>query len=95
MLKKRLLVFIVSIGCLYLQGCATIYAHQTTEYQRHRPTFGSPPRQIRTWAFIGDLVMYPPLSFIIDFATGAIYRPEMRKVQIYHIDPPAEELHQN
>ncbi|MCH7397342.1 hypothetical protein MM213_11810 [Belliella sp. R4-6] len=58
-----------------MSSCATIFGGPVTEYQRTKPGPGEPQRQVRVGALIADLVLFAP-SLIVDFATGAIYKPE-------------------
>ncbi|MFN3757746.1 MAG: hypothetical protein ACK4SF_00915 [Algoriphagus aquaeductus] len=46
-----------------------------TEYQRTKPGPGEPQRKVRAGALIADIILFWP-GAIVDFATGAIYKPE-------------------
>ncbi len=62
-----------------MTSCATIVGGQVTESQRRKPLPGEQSRQIRVGALIADAVFFGGLGILIDFATGAIYKP-MEKV---------------
>lgn len=59
---------------LFSTSCATILGGKVSDYQRTKPTEGQPARKLRVVAFIGDVV-FGLIPVIVDFATGAIYRP--------------------
>ncbi len=56
-------------------SCATVFGGRITEAQRTPPKAGEPTRQIRAVALIADIILFWP-GTIVDFATGAIYKPE-------------------
>lgn len=60
---------------LSLSSCATVFGGKTTAAQKRTPLPGEPQRSIRPVAMIADLLFFWP-GLIVDFATGAIYRPE-------------------
>ncbi|MTI32831.1 hypothetical protein [Xanthovirga aplysinae] len=69
---------------IFLNSCATVFGGRITESQRRKPMPGEPQRQIRVGAFIADLLIFWP-SLIVDFGTGAIYRPNYHQSNYYHI----------
>jgi hypothetical protein len=62
------------IVCLF-SSCATVFGGKVTVAQRTKPAAGEPSRSIRPVAMIADIILFWP-GLIVDFATGAIYRPE-------------------
>ncbi len=78
-MKKVILLICGFILILELTSCATIVGGQVTESQRRKPLPGEQSRQIRVGALIADAVFFGGLGILIDFATGAIYKP-MEKV---------------
>lgn len=60
---------------LFGTSCATILGGKVSEQQRTKPTAGQPARKLRVVAFVAD-VCFGLVPVIVDFATGAIYRPE-------------------
>ncbi|SNS09992.1 hypothetical protein SAMN06295967_103166 [Belliella buryatensis] len=58
-----------------LSSCATIFGGPVTEYQRTKPGPGEPQRQVRVGALVANILLFMP-GLIVDFATGAIYKPE-------------------
>ena len=78
-MKKIILLITGFILILELTSCATIVGGQVTESQRRKPLPGEQSRQIRVGALIADAVFFGGLGILIDFATGAIYKP-MEKV---------------
>jgi hypothetical protein len=71
LLNALLLITITSS----LSSCATLFGGKVTEAQRTPPKAGEPTRPIRAVALIADIILFWP-SVIVDFATGAIYKPE-------------------
>ena len=65
---------VLILACL-VSSCATIFGGKVTSYQRTTPGNGAPERKVRVVALIADIVLFWP-STIVDFATGAIYKPE-------------------
>jgi len=74
-MKKVILFFCGLILIFELTSCATIVGGQVTESQRRKPLPGEQSRQIRVGALIADAVFFGGLGILIDFATGAIYKP--------------------
>jgi UPF0716 family protein affecting phage T7 exclusion len=65
------LLFVVMI---ILPSCATVFGGKVTECQRTKPAPGQPQREVRAGALIADVLLFVP-GVIVDFATGAIYKP--------------------
>jgi hypothetical protein len=81
-MKKMILLITGFILILELTSCATIVGGQVTESQRRKPLPGEQSRQIRVGALIADAVFFGGLGILIDFATGAIYKPvEIKKIK--------------
>lgn len=57
-----------------LSSCATVFGGRVSECQRTKPAAGQPARQVRTVALIANVLLFWP-GAIVDFATGAAYRP--------------------
>ena len=75
-MKKSLVKSFVALALLVsMSSCATVLGGRVTEYQRTKPAPGKPAREIRSAALIADVILFWP-GAIIDFATGAIYRPQ-------------------
>ncbi len=74
-MKKKILnaLAILTVAAL-LSSCATVLGGQVSDCQRTRPAAGQPSREIRGAALIADILLFWP-GAVIDFATGAIYRP--------------------
>jgi hypothetical protein len=70
LLRISALVLIVAS----LSSCATIFGGEVSACQRTKPAAGQPAREIRAGALIADIVLFFP-GAIVDFATGAIYKP--------------------
>ncbi|MBP8960107.1 MAG: hypothetical protein KBG40_06735 [Bacteroidales bacterium] len=74
-MKKSLLQITgVILIAASLSSCATIFGGTVSDCQRTKPTSGQPSRQIRVGALVADILLFCP-SVIVDFATGAIYKP--------------------
>ncbi len=63
---------------ILLNSCATILGGRRTAYQVTKPQPGTPQREVRVVALVADLLIFWPAA-VVDFATGAIYRPIPRK----------------
>jgi hypothetical protein len=74
-MKKKIsnALAVLTIAVL-LSSCATILGGQVSDCQRTRPAAGQPAREVRGAALIADILLFWP-GAVIDFATGAIYRP--------------------
>ena len=70
-LKIVVLAFLV---VMILPSCATIFGGTVTECQRTKPAPGQPQREVRAGYLVLDILLFVP-SVIVDFATGAIYKP--------------------
>lgn len=67
-------IIIAAIAGLMFTSCATIFGGHITEYQKTKPSSGQTQRSIRGVALIADIITFP-LGLVVDFATGAIYKP--------------------
>lgn len=69
----------VAFGLLIvsMSSCATVFGGQVSEYQRTKPAPGQPQREVRVGALIADVLLFWP-GAIVDFATGAIYKPQVK-----------------
>ena len=75
-LKKLSLLALASITLSgSLSSCATILGGQITAHQQRKPLPGEPQRAVRVGALVADVVLFWP-GAVIDFATGAIYKPQ-------------------
>ena len=59
---------------LFCTSCATVFGGQVSTCQRTKPVAPAPSRQVRVGALIADVLLFWP-GTIVDFATGAIYKP--------------------
>lgn len=74
-MKKRVLNVMTIVAILAtLSSCATVFGGTVSECQRTKPAPGQPQREIRGGALIADILLFLP-GTIVDFATGAIYKP--------------------
>ncbi|MFT2009286.1 hypothetical protein ACMA1I_11480 [Pontibacter sp. 13R65] len=71
-----------------VSGCATVFGGPVTDYQRTKPLAGQPQRQVRAGALIADILLFWP-GAVVDFATGAIYKPE-QKGPLAPATPPSQ-----
>jgi hypothetical protein len=75
-MKKSLTRSLFALAILAsTSSCATVFGGRVTEYQRTKPAVGQPAREIRAGALIADVLLFWP-GAVVDFATGAIYRPK-------------------
>ena len=56
-------------------SCATVLGGPVSECQRTKPQPGQPSRKVRAGALIADIILIPVIGLIVDFSTGAIYKP--------------------
>jgi len=74
-MKKRILnVLAMLLIAVTLSSCATVFGGTVSSCQRTKPAPGAAARPIRAVALIADIVLFWP-GTIVDFATGAIYKP--------------------
>ena len=68
---------VVAIGliALMMTSYATVFGGKVTAHQKTKPAAGEEQREIRVGALIADFLLFWP-GPIVDFATGAIYRPK-------------------
>lgn len=59
---------------IILPSCATVFGGPVSACQRTKPAPGEPQRAVRAGALIADILLFWP-GAIVDFATGAIYKP--------------------
>lgn len=59
---------------LTLCNCATVFGGPINAHQKRKPAPGEPQRDIRVVALVADIILFLP-GTIVDFATGAIYKP--------------------
>jgi len=64
----------VGLIAIMLSSCATVLGGKVTQYQKTKPGPGEPQREVRVVALIADVLLFWP-GTIVDFATGAIYKP--------------------
>ena len=74
-MRKIIKTTIVCLLALSMTGCATVFGGRVSEYQKTKPAPGQPQREVRVLALIADIILFLP-GTIVDFATGAIYRPK-------------------
>jgi hypothetical protein len=58
-----------------MSSCATVFGGPVSTYQKTKPAAGQPQRDIRVGALVADILLFWP-GAVIDFATGAIYKPQ-------------------
>lgn len=73
-MKKSILSIALLFTVFLNSGCATVFGGGITDCQKHKPRSGQPSRPIRGLAFAFDVVLFWPV-LIVDFGTGAIYKP--------------------
>jgi hypothetical protein len=72
------IIFFSVIICF--PSCATVLGGKISECQRTKPVAGEPSRKLRAGAMIADILLFWP-GTIVDFATGAIYKPCEKKIK--------------
>lgn len=74
MKKKFYNVLALVVIAATLSSCATVFGGQVSACQKTKPTAGQPARSVRGVALVADILLFWP-GAVVDFATGAIYRP--------------------
>jgi hypothetical protein len=74
-MKKLILLICGFLIIFEMTSCATIVGGQVTDSQRRKPLPGEQARQIKVGALVADAFFFGGLGILIDFATGAIYKP--------------------
>lgn len=74
-MNKITKVVAVGLIAIMFSSCATVFGGKVTQYQKTVPGPGEPKREIRVGALIADVLLFWPAT-IVDFATGAIYKPK-------------------
>jgi hypothetical protein len=74
-MKKVKSIIAVGIITIMMSSCATTLGGKVTAHQKRIPKSGEQQREVRVFALFADIAIFWPLA-IIDFATGAIYKPE-------------------
>jgi len=74
-MKKIKSVIAIGMVVLMMTSCATVFGGKVTPYQKTKPKPGEPKRELRIVALAADILLFWP-GAIIDFATGAIYKPK-------------------
>jgi hypothetical protein len=75
MKKTRTTIFaVLLLIAVVLPSCATVFGGPVSACQRTKPAVGQPQRAIRGGALVLDILLFWP-GAIVDFATGAIYKP--------------------
>ena len=74
-MKKMKNVIAIGLVAIMMSSCATVFGGKVTDYQKTTPKAGEQQRQVRVGALIADILLFWP-GTIVDFATGAIYKPQ-------------------
>lgn len=70
-IKKPIAIVFVAF---MMTSCATVFGGKVNAYQKTKPGPGEQQREVRVVALIADIILFAP-GLIVDFATGAIYKP--------------------
>ena len=74
-MKKMKNFIAIGLIAIMMSSCATVFGGKVTTYQKTKPVAGEQQRPIRVVALIADILLFWP-GAIVDFATGAIYKPK-------------------
>jgi PBP1b-binding outer membrane lipoprotein LpoB len=74
-MKKMKNVIAIGLVAIMMSSCATVFGGKVTAHQKTKPLVGEQQRQVRVGALIADILLFWP-GAIVDFATGAIYKPQ-------------------
>ena len=70
---KKAIPFLGAV--LMCTSCATVFTPKITDSQKRKPGPGELQREIRPGFLIADILLSGPIGLVVDFATGAIYKP--------------------
>lgn len=73
-MKRLCFCLLMAISTMSMTSCATIFGGRVEECQRTKPPAGQPSRKVRVVPLIADILIFAP-ALIVDFATGAMYKP--------------------
>ena len=68
-------VTVIGLVAIMFSSCATVFGGPVTAHQKTKPQPGEQQREVRVVALIADIILFLP-GTIVDFATGAIYKPK-------------------
>ncbi|MGC1392141.1 MAG: hypothetical protein WA816_13985 [Bacteroidales bacterium] len=71
--KIKILALLLLVSVI-ITSCATVFCGPVSTCQRTKPAPGQPSREVRAGALVLDVLLFVP-GVIVDFATGAIYKP--------------------
>ena len=74
-MRKMRKVIAIGFIALMMTSCATVFGGKVTAHQKTKPGPGEQQREVRVGALIADILLFAP-GLIVDFATGAIYKPQ-------------------
>ncbi|NQX86664.1 MAG: hypothetical protein HRT67_12305 [Flavobacteriaceae bacterium] len=74
-MKKMKNVIAIGLVAIMMSSCATVFGGKVTAHQKTKPAAGEQQREVRVGALIADILLFWP-GAIVDFATGAIYKPK-------------------
>lgn len=74
-MKKASNLLLIVVLLASMSSCATVFGGKVSDYQKTKPNDGETQRDVRVGALIADILLFWP-GTIVDFATGAIYKPE-------------------
>ena len=74
-MKKRIKPISILLIAVLFSSCATVLGGGITDHQKRKPLDGEPQRDVRVVALVADIILFWPFADV-DFATGAIYKPE-------------------
>lgn len=74
-LRQALVLGLLATSVFSMSSCATVFGGPISTYQKTKPEAGQPQRDVRVGALIADILLFWP-GTIVDFATGAIYKPQ-------------------
>jgi hypothetical protein len=66
---------LLATSLVSMSSCATVFGGPISTYQKTKPAPDQPQRDVRVGALIADILLFWP-GTIVDFATGAIYKPQ-------------------
>ena len=74
---RNFFILMLLVMPIAFSSCATVFGGPRTSYQVTIPKPGEPQREVRIVPLLIDVIFWP--SLVVDFATGAIYKPSPSK----------------
>lgn len=82
-MRKLITTFFLLMLLIEFSSCATVVGGEVSTYQRTKPVAGRPSREVKVVPLVCDVFFLGGVGLIVDFATGAIYKPNPPKKGLF------------